>query len=145
MKKIKIEINYDDENGSLTNPFSFLMRVIVFMRKLGFIIGIKFENEVLRGEEPTLEYIKKKVYTFYNLSTENAEQTLRNRELVIARQTAHFFSKRLTRKSLATIGREIGDKDHATVLHSCRTIQNLMDTNKIFKMNIEELEGKFKL
>jgi chromosomal replication initiator protein len=53
-----------------------------------------------------------------------------------------YFSKSLTKSSLANIGMHCGGKDHATVLHACRTVNNLMDTDKKFRGYIEELEKK---
>jgi len=43
---------------------------------------------------------------------------------------------------LASIGMQCGNKDHATVLHACRTVNNLIDTDKRFKTYITELEKK---
>ena len=55
-----------------------------------------------------------------------------------------FFSKSLTKSSLATIGAQIGGKDHATVLHACKTVNNLIDTDKHFRSQIEDIEKKLK-
>jgi chromosomal replication initiator protein len=56
-----------------------------------------------------------------------------------------YFSKSMTKSSLATIGAHCGGKDHATVLHACRTVNNLMDTDKRFKSYIDELEKKISI
>ena len=55
-----------------------------------------------------------------------------------------YFSKNLTKSSLASIGAQIGGKDHATVLHACKTVNNLIETDKSFRMQIEEIEKKLK-
>jgi chromosomal replication initiator protein len=55
-----------------------------------------------------------------------------------------FFSKQLTKSSLTTIGAQIGGKDHATVLHACKTVNNLLETDKKFKGQIDEIEKKLK-
>ena len=68
----------------------------------------------------------------------------RKREIVQARQVAMYFSKSLTKSSLATIGAQIGGKDHATVLHACKTVNNLLDTDKHFRNQIEDIEKKLK-
>jgi chromosomal replication initiator protein len=68
----------------------------------------------------------------------------RKREIVQARQVAMYFSKSLTKSSLATIGAQIGGKDHATVLHACKTVNNLMDTDKHFKSQMDDIEKKLK-
>jgi len=56
-----------------------------------------------------------------------------------------FFSKSLTKSSLSTIGSIIGGKDHATVLHACKTVNNLMDTDKRFKSQIDDIERRLKI
>jgi chromosomal replication initiator protein len=48
----------------------------------------------------------------------------------------------MTKSSLASIGAHCGGKDHATVLHACRTVSNLYETDKKFKLYLEELEKK---
>lgn len=55
----------------------------------------------------------------------------RKREIVGARQISMSLSKKFTKDSLALIGSQHGGKDHATVLHACKTVQNLLDTKDI--------------
>jgi chromosomal replication initiator protein len=69
----------------------------------------------------------------------------RKREIVQARQLAMFFSKKHTKSSLATIGQHCGNKDHATVLHACRTVNNLLETDKQFRVYVEDIDKKLKL
>jgi chromosomal replication initiator protein len=69
----------------------------------------------------------------------------RKREIVQARQVSMFFSKNMTKSSLASIGAQIGGKDHATVLHACKTVNNLIDTDKHFRHQISEIEKKIKV
>jgi chromosomal replication initiator protein len=51
-----------------------------------------------------------------------------------------YLAKQYTKSPLATIGSAIGGRNHATVLHSCKAVSNMMETDKIFKAQIEELE-----
>ena len=64
----------------------------------------------------------------------------RKREHVQPRQISMFFHKKLTKLSLAEIGRQTGNFDHATALSGIRTINNLIATDKDFKRQIEEIE-----
>lgn len=73
------------------------------------------------------------------LSPDQIRSKTRKREIVEARQIAMSMSKLFTRASLATIGSEIGGKDHATVLHACKTINNLMDTDQKFLGSIIQI------
>ncbi|MFC2176488.1 helix-turn-helix domain-containing protein, partial [Bacteroidota bacterium] len=69
----------------------------------------------------------------------------RKREVVQARQIAMFYAKNMTKASLATIGAQCGGKDHATVLHAYRTVNNLIETDKQFRGYITDLDKKIKL
>jgi hypothetical protein len=69
----------------------------------------------------------------------------RKREIVQARQLAMYFSKQLTKNSLASIGAQCGNKDHATVLHACRTVNNLTETDKRFRTYVDDLRKKLTL
>jgi chromosomal replication initiator protein len=66
----------------------------------------------------------------------------RKREIVQARQIAMYFAKKMTKSSLANIGLHCGGKDHATVLHACRTVNNLSETDKHFRRYLEDLDKK---
>jgi chromosomal replication initiator protein len=95
--------------------------------------------------EISIDYIQKVVCSFFNVQVEMLLSNTRKREIVQARQIAMFFSKNLTKASLATIGAQIGGKDHATVLHACKTVNNLIETDKRFKNQVEEIEKKLKI
>jgi len=95
--------------------------------------------------EISIDYIQKVVCNYYNIALEQLQSKTRKREIVQARQVAMFFSKTLTKSSLATIGSQIGGKDHATVLHACKTVNNLIETDKRFRLQVDEIEKKLKM
>ncbi|MCK5068706.1 MAG: chromosomal replication initiator protein DnaA [Bacteroidales bacterium] len=95
--------------------------------------------------EISIDYIQKVVCNYYNIGMEQLQSKTRKREIVQARQVAMFFSKSLTKSSLATIGSQIGGKDHATVLHACKTVNNLIETDKRFRLQVDEIEKKLKM
>ena len=64
----------------------------------------------------------------------------RKRQIVQARQIAMYMSRNLINCSLSTIGAEIGGKDHATVLHACTTVNDLMSTDKTFRQYVSDIE-----
>ncbi len=103
----------------------------------------KFVKNTAR--EVSIDYIQKVVCDYFDLPIELLKSKTRKREVVQARQIAMYFAKSMTKSSLATIGMHCGGKDHATVLHACRTVNNLMDTDKRFKAYIEELEKKLSI
>ena len=95
--------------------------------------------------EISIDYIQKVVCDYFDMTVEQLRSTTRKREIVQARQIAMYFAKTMTKTSLTSIGSQIGGKDHATVLHSCKTVNNLIDTDKRFKVYIDEIEKKLKL
>ncbi|MFC2097120.1 chromosomal replication initiator protein DnaA [Bacteroidota bacterium] len=95
--------------------------------------------------EISIDYIQKTVCDYFNMPIDILQSKTRKREIVQARQIAMYFSKNLTKSSLATIGAQIGGKDHATVLHACKTVNNLIDTDKRFRAYIEEIDKKLKM
>ncbi len=96
-------------------------------------------------KELSIDYIQKVVCDYFNIPIDLVLSKTRKREIVQARQVAMFFSKSLTKSSLATIGSRIGGKDHATVLHACKTVNNLIETDKRFRLQIEEIEKRLKV
>lgn len=95
--------------------------------------------------ELNVSYIQKVVCDYFNLNSDAITSKTRKREIVQARQIAMYFAKNMTKLSLATIGAQIGGKDHATVLHACKTVNNLIDTDRQFKGYIDEIEKKLKM
>lgn len=103
----------------------------------------KFVKNTAR--EVSIDYIQKVVCDYFNLSLEMMKSKTRKREVVQARQISMYFSKSMTKSSLATIGAHSGGKDHATVLHACRTVNNLIETDKRFRVYISDIEKKINL
>ncbi len=103
----------------------------------------KFVKNTAR--EVSIEYIQKVVCDYFDLPIELMKSKTRKREVVQARQIAMFFSKKMTKSSLANIGMHCGGKDHATVLHACRTVNNLSETDKKFKVYLNDLDKKLSI
>jgi chromosomal replication initiator protein len=103
----------------------------------------KFVKSTAR--EVSIDYIQKIVCDYFNLPVEAINSKTRKREIVQARQLAMFFSKKHTKNSLATIGVHCGNKDHATVLHAIKTINNLMETDKQFRVYVDDIDRKLKM
>ena len=87
--------------------------------------------------------VKNNKADYFNLDIESLHSKTRKRNVVQARQLAMFFSKKYTKNSLSTIGSQIGQRDHATVLHACKTVENLIETDRAFKKYVSDLETKF--
>lgn len=103
----------------------------------------KFVKNTAR--EVSIDYIQKVVCDYFDLPIELLKSKTRKREVVQARQIAMYFAKKMTKSSLANIGAHCGGKDHATVLHACRTVNNLMETDKQFRGYLDDLEKKLSI
>jgi chromosomal replication initiator protein len=103
----------------------------------------KFVKNTAR--EVSIDYIQKVVCDYFDLPIELLKSKTRKREVVQARQIAMYFAKKMTKSSLANIGMHCGGKDHATVLHACKTVNNLIDTDKRFRGYVNDLEKKISI
>ena len=103
----------------------------------------KFVKNTTR--EISIDYIQKVVCDYFDMPIDLIKSKTRKREIVQARQLTMYFAKQLTKNSLATIGAQCGNKDHATVLHACRTVNNLAETDKRFRTYVDDLRKKLTL
>jgi chromosomal replication initiator protein len=92
--------------------------------------------------EVSIDYIQKVVSDYFQMDIGTLQSKTRKRHIVQARQLAMFFAKKFTKASLASIGSQIGKRDHATVLHACKTVDNLSTTDKQFRKYVEDLTKK---
>jgi chromosomal replication initiator protein len=114
-------------------------------------IDLELAKKVLRNfikssnKEITIDAIQKMVCEYFDLPYDKLLQKTRKREIVQARQITMFLSKAFTKNSLKTIGEHFGGRDHTTVIHSCQTVKDLMDTDTLFKESVLELQQKVQL
>jgi chromosomal replication initiator protein len=94
------------------------------------------------NREISIEHIQKTVSKYFEIDLATLQSKTRKRHIVQARQLAMFFAKRMTKASLASIGAQIGKRDHATVLHACKTVNNLTETDKQFRKYVEDITKK---
>ena len=88
----------------------------------------------------TIDEIIKKVSDFYGVEPNSINTRSRKREVVQVRQVAMFLAKKYLDMSTSKIGQYIGNRDHATVLHACKTITNLAETDKQFRSELNQIE-----
>ena len=103
--------------------------------------------EGARSLEPriiTIEAIKQEVSSYYNISLDLMESSLRKHEVALARQMSMYLAKHLTQLSLKSIGASFGNRDHSTVLHSCQAIENYFITDKNVKNAYEHILRRIK-
>src|SRR6056300_226530 len=106
-------------------------------------VVMKFVKNTKR--EVSIDYIQKVVSDYFQMDVQTLQSKTRRRHIVQARQLAMYFAKKYTKASLASIGNQIGKRDHATVLHACKTVDNLSFTDKQFRKYVEDLSQKLSL
>lgn len=97
------------------------------------------------NREITMDMIQKVICDYFQIKPEQLKAKTRRREIVLPRQLAMYFSKRYTKAALQTIGAIFGGKDHSTVLHACRSIEDLKQTDKQVRLYVEEIDKKLTL
>lgn len=101
-------------------------------------------TKVTNSTAPNIQKIQKTVAAFYEIKISDLSSTNRVQSIVRPRQIAMYLSKSLTSLSLPKIGQEFGGKNHATVIHSVKLIQNLMDSNQVILREVKALEEKIR-
>ena len=91
---------------------------------------------------PTTEKIQKIVANFYGIKISDLISQNRARPLARARQVAMYLAKNFTTDSLPKIGKDFGGKNHATVIHSVKQINKLMNSDQTILQDIKTLGEK---
>ena len=128
-----------------------LNRVIAYAQLTGDTITLDFAvatlGEVLRGAQKrvTIDEIQKLVSAHFELKPLDLISARRARAVARPRQIAMYLAKRLTTRSLPEIGRKFGGRDHSTVIHAVRKIEELRDQDRdidaAVRVLMRELEG----
>ena len=100
------------------------------------VVGESIENRPL-----SVEKILESVCKYFNLDKSLIHTVSRKHEIVQARQIAMYLAKKLTAYSYSHIGKIIGDKDHATVVHACKTVKDQIEISRAFRATVEAIEG----
>jgi chromosomal replication initiator protein len=91
-----------------------------------------------------IDVILKRVADFFHIKTGDFKTKRRQKSIVLPRQIAMYLSRQLTNLSLPEIGKAFGGKDHTTVLHSCKKIEENLSQNKELKSTINSLTASLK-
>ena len=140
----RITANIRDLEGSLN-------RLVAYAQLTGEPIDLEFAvatlGEVLRGAERrvTIEEIQRAVSAHFELKPVDLVSARRAVVVARPRQIAMYLAKRLTTRSLPEIGRKFGGRDHSTVIHAVRRIEDLRDKDReidgAVRTLLRELEG----
>ncbi len=134
----RISSNVRVLEGALTRLFAFASLV---GRRITLEMTQECLADLLRSADRkvTIEEIKRKVADHYNLRQSDMVSARRARAVARPRQVAMFLAKTLTSKSLPEIGRGFGGRDHTTVIHAVRKIEQLRETDSQLDEDIEML------
>ena len=135
----RIKSNFRELEGAL---ISLIANATLAHREITIELAENITEKIVSDEknEVTLDKVQKVVCDYFNISREELVSKTRKRQIVQARQIAMYMSRNLINCSLSTIGSEIGGKDHATVLHACTTVNDLMSTDKVFRQYVTDIE-----
>lgn len=111
-------------------------------------IDLKLVKEVIRqfvsdvDREISVENIKILVAKHFDVQVDKLDSKTRLRNVVMARQLSMYLSKNYTNSSLKMIGDSFGGRDHSTVIHSLKAVQDMIDTDLLFKDKVNALVKK---
>ena len=134
----KITSNVRELEGALN-------RVVAHATLVGGSVTLESTQEVLHDilrandRRITIEDIQKKVAAHFNIKVSDMHSARRSVAIARPRQVAMYLSKKLTTKSLPEIGRKFGGKDHTTVMHAVKRIDELSRNDKEFAGDVELL------
>ena len=90
----------------------------------------------------TAELIMDTVCDYYGVSLSELIGPTRKREITIPRQVAIYLTRELTGMSLPQIGEQFGGRDHTTILHSCRVMENSVRQNSGMKDHVDHIKHR---
>lgn len=134
----KISSNVRELEGALN-------RVVAHAQLIGRVITLEMAQDVLRDllrandRRTTIEEVQKKVAEHFNIRLSDMHSVRRSRQVSRPRQVAMYISKQLTSNSLPEIGRKFGGRDHTTVMHAIKKVEELQSSDKDFAGNVELL------
>jgi chromosomal replication initiator protein len=134
----KITSNVRELEGALN-------RVVAHATLVGRAISLEATQEVLHDllrandRRVTIEEIQKQVAEHFNIRIADMHSARRARAVARPRQVAMYLAKQLTTRSLPEIGRKFGGRDHTTVMHAVRKIEELRATDPGFSEDVDLL------
>lgn len=122
-----------------------LNRVVAHSQLIGRDITLETTQEVLHDllrandRRVTIEEIQKRVAQHFNIRISDMHSARRARSVARPRQVAMYLAKHLTARSLPEIGRKFGGRDHTTVMHAVKKIDELRERDSGFAEDVELL------
>ena len=127
-----------------------LIRIGAFASLTKTPVDIQLAKEVLKNiiklkeELISIDVIQKVISSFFNIKISDLKVKRKTKGYVVPRQIAMYLCRKLTNSSLLEIGEKFGGKDHSTVLHSIKKVEEKIEKETSFKEMIENLQGRIK-
>jgi chromosomal replication initiator protein len=140
-----IEFLADKITSNVRELEGALNKVVAHSTLVGRKISLESTQEILQDllrsntKTITLEEIKRKIAEKKNVKLSDLTSTSRERHIVRARQIAMYLSRTLTLKSLAEIGKNFGGRDHTTVMHAIKQIEDLIQSDPEISEDVKTL------
>lgn len=137
----RIKSNFRELEGSL---ISLIAHATLCHKEITVSLAESITGKIVgeKQADVSIDLIVDTVCEYFNITRDILLSKSRKRQIVQARQIAMYECRNLIPNcSLSTIGAELGGKDHATVLHACTTVQDLMSTDKAFRQYVTDIEG----
>ena len=137
----QVDTNIRELEGVL---ISLLAHSTINKKSIDIDLAKSVINKIVKNTkiEIDIKYIQDVVSKYFNISIEEMKDKARKKEIVIARQVAMYFSKDFTNNSLKSIGFHFGGRDHSTVIHAVQSVNDMIDTDSIFRKNIKEINRR---
>jgi chromosomal replication initiator protein len=121
---------------------SLMAHSVIYEKEVDLDLTKRVVSNAIKIQERqiSIELIEEEVCKYFDIESELIHSKSKKQEISQARQIAMYLSRKYTDKSYSNIGEMIGKRDHATVLHACKTVVNWIETDKKFKSNIQQLE-----
>ncbi len=132
----KITSNVRELEGALN-------RVVAHSTLVGRPVTLETTQELLQDllrandRRVTIEEIQKRVAAHFNIRVADMHSARRARAVARPRQVAMYLAKQLTSRSLPEIGRKFGGRDHTTVMHAVKKVEQLCETDSSFADDVE--------
>ena len=137
----RVKTNFRELEGTLTSLVAY---ATLGHQEITIDLAENITGKIVteQSADISIDFIVGTVCEYFNITRETLVSKSRKRQIVQARQIAMYECRSLIPNcSLSTIGTELGGKDHATVLHACTTVQDLMSTDRLFRQWVEDIES----
>ena len=138
----KINSNVRELEGCLTRltAYSNMTRQPITMEMSELALKDIFDQR--QNKRITAELIMEAVGNYYNVSISDLIGPTRKREITLPRQIAVYLTRELTGMSLPQIGEQFGGRDHTTIMHSCRVMENTVKHDIAMKEHVDQIKKR---